>query len=83
MEDVIDRILEYLEDSGLVEEFGGTFRATAFGKKVSDLYVDPESAVILRSAVEKMEEDELPIIVLQAVASTPDMLGLFPKKDDM
>ncbi len=82
MEDVIEQILDYLEENKLVEGFGGTYRATPFGKKVSDLYVDPESAVILRSAVERMKEDALPIVILQAMASTPDMLGMFPKKND-
>lgn len=60
----------------------GTYRATPFGKKISDLYVDPRSAIIMKTAVERADEDADPILILQAVSATPDMMGMFPKKGD-
>ncbi|MCL1983814.1 MAG: helix-hairpin-helix domain-containing protein, partial [Methanomassiliicoccaceae archaeon] len=56
--------------------------ATPFGKRVSDLYIDPESAVILRDSLKKMNDDTPEFSILHAAASTPDVLGLYPRKAD-
>jgi helicase len=56
--------------------------ATPFGKRTSDLYIDPESAITLRDALLKMNDDTPEFAVLHAVASTRDVLGLYPRKAD-
>ena len=82
LEVLIEDVIEYLETNGMVESAGDTVRALPFGKRVSDLYIDPRSAVILRKAVEKVDEDTEDILIYQTIASTPDVLGMYPKKGD-
>ena len=82
IESAVENIIDFLVEQGMAERFGNDVGILPFGKRVSDLYIDPESAVILREAVEKMTDatEEFPILV--AAAMTPDVLGLYPKKKD-
>ncbi|MEM2152730.1 MAG: DEAD/DEAH box helicase, partial [Candidatus Bathyarchaeia archaeon] len=41
----INRILKFLYDEGMIEYEGGFIRATEFGARVSQLYIDPVSAI--------------------------------------
>ena len=82
IESAVENIIDFLVEQGMAERFGDDVGILPFGKRVSDLYIDPESAVILREAVTKMtlETEDFPILL--AVAMTPDVLGLYPKKKD-
>ena len=82
IESAVENIVDFLCENKMVERRDDDILALPFGKRVSDLYIDPKSAVILRDAVEKMDEDTLDLPILHAVASTPDVLGLYPKKKD-
>jgi len=82
IESVVEGIVRSLIDEEMVKEDGGNLRATAFGKRVSDLYIDPASASILRQAVVNIKEDTQILPVLVAAAMTPDVLGMYPKKSD-
>ena len=82
IETLIEDVVDYLVENDMVEMAGDLCRALPFGKRVSDLYIDPRSAVILRKAVEKVDEDTEDILIFQAVAATPDVLGMYPKKGD-
>jgi len=82
IESVVENVADFLEDEDMVRREGGTLRILPFGKRISDLYIDPKSAVILRDAVKKIEERTADILILHAAASTPDVLGLYPKKGD-
>ncbi|MCL2890881.1 MAG: DEAD/DEAH box helicase [Methanomassiliicoccaceae archaeon] len=81
VEEVVARVTEHLVSEGMVND-DGRLTATPFGKRVSDLYIDPESAMILRDSLRKMNDDTPEFAILHAVASTPDVLGLYPKKAD-
>ncbi len=70
--DVIDGILEFLRREEMVSEEGEELRATAFGKRVSDLYIDPLSAVVLRDALRRHKKGGQ-FGLVHAVCSTPDM----------
>ena len=82
IESAIENIIDYLAEHGMVERFGEDVGILPFGKRVSDLYIDPESAVILKEAVEKMDERTEDFPILLAAAMTPDVMGLYPKKKD-
>ncbi len=82
IESVVENVVEFLVNEGMVERDGDRIRPLAFGKRVSDLYIDPMSAVILRDAVNKIKDETDEFLILHAVASTPDVLGLYPKKSD-
>ncbi|WP_162509173.1 DEAD/DEAH box helicase [Thermogymnomonas acidicola] len=45
---IIPAALDFLEREGFIREWDDGYRPTQFGKEVSDLYIDPESAVVLR-----------------------------------
>ncbi len=82
IESAVENIIDFLVEQGMAERFGDDVGILPFGKRVSDLYIDPESAVILRDALERMTEDTEEFPILTAVAMTPDVLGLYPKKKD-
>ncbi|MEM3851852.1 MAG: DEAD/DEAH box helicase [Methanomassiliicoccales archaeon] len=72
----VDEALEYLSEHGMVVVEGEELRTTLFGKRVSDLYIDPASAVIMREALERYSSGKL-LGILHAVCSTPDLNPLF------
>ena len=82
IESAIENIIDFLAEHGMVERFADQVGILPFGKRVSDLYIDPESAVILREAVDRMKGDTEDFPILLAVAMTPDVLGLYPRKKD-
>ncbi len=79
--ETIERILEFLKDEGMVADEEGILRATPFGKRVSDLYIDPKSAIIMRDALEKYEGGST-FGLLHAICSVPDMPRLYLRKSD-
>jgi helicase len=84
IEGMIDNILTFLEDSGLITSDHNDFQATMFGKRTSDLYIDPLSAVMMKEAIDRSETkqtDELAI--LHVCCSTPDVYQLYLRKNDM
>ncbi|MFP4196964.1 MAG: DEAD/DEAH box helicase [Methanomassiliicoccales archaeon] len=80
LEDSIDRVLDFLEGEGMIRK-GEELRASFFGRRVSDLYIDPMSAVSLRDALRTM--GEVPTLgVLHALCSAPDMLSMYLRRGD-
>ena len=78
----IQSTLLFLEENELIT-YDEKVRATNFGKKTSALYIDPLSAVRLRSAIENMgEKKNMELPILHAVCSTPDMLKLYLGRGD-
>ena len=82
IESAVENIIDFLVENEMVERFGDQVGILPFGKRVSDLYIDPESAVILRQAVGRMKEDTEDFPILLSVAMTPDVLGMYPRKKD-
>lgn len=82
IESVVSNVSDFLEKEGMILRDGDHLKILPFGKRVSDLYIDPKSAVILRDAVNNMTPDTEDLPILMAVASTPDVIGLYPKKCD-
>ncbi|MDR3282328.1 MAG: DEAD/DEAH box helicase [Candidatus Methanoplasma sp.] len=83
IESVVENCVDFLEREKMVARDGGAVRILPFGRRVSDLYIDPVSAVMMRNAVERIDDDTDDILIMHAVASTPDVLGMYPKKGDM
>ena len=82
IESVVERVVNFLAEEGMVERYGDNIRILPYGKRVSDLYIDPISASILKKAVMKIDEHTDPMLILIASAMTPDVLGMYPKKSD-
>ncbi len=64
--------LEYLTVEGMIESTD-TLTATRFGRRVSMLYIDPESAVMMRSALTKIRRARrLTVGLLHVITECPD-----------
>ncbi|MGB9959418.1 MAG: DEAD/DEAH box helicase [Candidatus Bathyarchaeales archaeon] len=73
---IIARILKYLYDEEMIDASGGNIYATKFGKRVSELYIDPVSAVVIRNALRQKPAFLTDLSLLHMVAHTPDMRPL-------
>ncbi len=70
---VVLRALKFLFDQGMAEGDGRELNATRFGRRVSELYIDPLSAVIIRDGLQRRAAHISDLSFLQLVAHTPDV----------
>ncbi len=84
IEDQVRKTIDLLEEKGMVEkgEDGDVLKPTRFGRRVSDLYIDPLSADKMRTAVDSGKMG-IPLSYLQIISSTPDMFPLYIKKSEL
>ncbi len=80
MDEAIESVLRFLEEEEMTRR-EETLKPTLFGRRTSDLYVDPLSAVVLRDAL-KSETAGENFSYLHAVAATPDMPTLYLGRKD-
>jgi helicase len=73
---IINKILRFLYDEEMIESKGPDIKATRFGRRVSQLYIDPMSAIVIRDGLINRAHKFSDISFLHMVAHTPDM---FPK----
>jgi helicase len=71
---------EFLVRHGLL--FGGELKATAFGKLASDLYLDPVTAALMRTALRRASSKSTLFSYVATVTSTPDIAPLYLRRDD-
>jgi helicase len=76
IEDDIHKVLELLAEAKMINR-DEPFIATPFGKRVSELYLDPLSARLIKLGMEKTKsKTDIPVIAyLQLLSSTPDIRG--------
>lgn len=70
----IGRILKFLYKEGMIKYEGEYLRATDFGLRVSQLYIDPLSAIIIRDALKSIVPKITNISFLHMISHTPDMV---------
>lgn len=70
---MIAKILKFLYDEEMIDVSGVNIYATRFGKRVSELYIDPVSAVIIRNALRQKPPLLTDFSLLHMVCHTPDM----------
>jgi helicase len=70
---IIAKILKYLFDEEMIDVSGENVTATKFGKRVSELYIDPASAVIIRDTIRRKTAYTTELSYLHMIAHTPDM----------
>ena len=76
LDEIIEKVVGFLEENNMVKGFN----ATKYGKKVSDLYIDPLSAVKIKKALEKNSSSDFSL--LHSACATPDMHILYLRKND-
>ena len=83
LRDTIDETIEFLIEKGFIVKENETISATIFGQRTSSLYIDPLSAVQLKSALELSQTKEVSeISFLHAICSTPDVRSLYLRRND-
>lgn len=73
---VITKSLGFLYTEKMIEVSGDKVHATRFGRRVSELYIDPLTGVIIRDALTSRAVRLSDMSFLHMIARTPDM---FPK----
>ena len=77
-------LLGYLRREDMIQYKGDYIYATDFGRRVSELYVDPLTAVILRDGLRKGAPDVTDVTWLHLICHTPDMRPILrPRRNDM
>ncbi len=75
-------ITGFLSEEGMIKtDERGRFSATRFGRRVSELYIDPLGAVIIRDAL-RLPKEKSPFALFHMLARTPDMMRITVKKKD-
>jgi helicase len=78
---ITDDIVAFLRSEGMVEG-DEVLIATRFGHRISELYIDPLSGVLLRDALQ-IKKDKEAFSLLHMVVRTPDMMVLQVKKNNI
>ncbi len=74
----VKQALVYLEEEGLLIRTSKKFRATDFGRRVALLYIDPESAIIMKQGIKQSEKAGTHVLgMLHLLTQTPDMSPKF------
>lgn len=69
----LSSIMRYLVLEGMIDSEGEYIYSTDFGRRVSELYIDPVSAVVLREGLRSGALDVTDFTWLHLVCHTPDM----------
>jgi helicase len=76
-------ILSFLHREQMVEFAGEELKATKFGRRVSELYIDPVSAVILRDGLYTRAKHVTDVSFLHLISRTPDISPkLYPRRGE-
>ena len=79
----VDTALDFLLEHHFVEQMNGGYLATLFGTRTSSLYIDPLSAIQLKTAVERScVKETIPLSFLHAICATPDLRSLYLRGTD-
>ena len=77
-------VIRYLLKEEMLEEKENYIYATDFGRRVSELYIDPLSAVVLRDGLRHGAVDIADFTWLHLICHTPDMKPILrPRRQDM
>jgi len=79
----VDTAVAFLLKNQLIDEMQTSYISTLFGSRTSSLYIDPLSAIQLKTALERSKDKEVtPISFLHAICSTPDLRSLYLRGTD-
>lgn len=81
---IIGSILVYLRREGMLEYRGDYIYATDFGRRVSELYIDPLSAVVIREGLKRGALEVTDFTWLHLVCHMPDMQPILrPRRNEL
>jgi len=77
----VDQMIEFLEAEKFIYEEGDRIIPTSFGRRTSELYIDPMTAVIMRDAIQTAQEIETnEISYLHAISRTLEIGTTYVRK---
>jgi helicase len=77
-------VLRYLLKEDMLQEKGSYLYATDFGRRVSELYIDPLTAVVLRDGLRRGAMDVTDFTWLHLICHTPNMKPILrPRRGDL
>jgi helicase len=80
---ILAGILSYLRREEMIRYKGDNVYATDFGRRVSELYIDPQSAVIIRDGLRRGAMEITDFTWLHLICHTPDMRPILrPRRKD-
>jgi helicase len=78
----VKKAISFLEDEQLILRRSKKYLATQFGRRVAYLYIDPESAIIMRRGIRFAEKGkEHTLGLLHLITQTPDMTPKFSTRE--
>jgi helicase len=81
---ILGNIIRYLYRENMIEYEGDRLKATDFGRRVSELYVDPLTALVIRDGLKRGALDITDFTWLHLICHTPDMRPILrPRRNDM
>ncbi len=69
----LSQSLDYLKDKGALKVVGSSLRVTPFGRRISELYVLPETAFMIVDRLSMLPREVTDITLLHVVVGTPDI----------
>jgi len=80
----IGKVIKLLLGNDLIKVEKGALSATSFGRRVSELYIDPLSAIRMREALMRDDVTVNEIGLLHLICHTPDLgVQLYPRSREM
>jgi len=79
---IMDEVIGFLKKEEMVVLEKKQLKATKFGHRISQLYIDPLTGVVIRDAL-LMEKEKEVFALLHMIARTPDMMSLSMRKKDI
>ncbi|MBI4846020.1 MAG: DEAD/DEAH box helicase [Candidatus Omnitrophica bacterium] len=79
----LSSIIDFLEREEMIKTTHNKLLPTAFGSRISRLYIDPITAVIIRDCLKNSHIDLTPLTLLYIICSVPDMVTLALNKSDI
>ncbi len=79
-EHILDECLEFLKSNGMIHN-GQNIEATAMGKLISVLYIDPLTAILIIDGLHS-ENQITELTLLHLISRTPDMRRLYLRSGD-
>ncbi|MHA1667679.1 MAG: DEAD/DEAH box helicase [Candidatus Heimdallarchaeaceae archaeon] len=82
----VEKVIEFLREEGLIKNIPDYLLPTAFGKRVSQLYIDPLSGIKIREGLDRAKTMAPSLVtdmsLLHLVCSTPDVRFSIIRKND-
>lgn len=76
--------LNYLSENQMIKCSGSNVAATTFGRRVSELYINPQTGVLLREGLNGKSEASSDLTLLHLVSHTPDISPkLYPYRKEV